>query len=57
MTKEEFLDIIEARAAGYAEGSVYEPEEHEDAVETIIYDYVEGARAAYTILTGKEFDD
>ena len=48
-TLEEFCQIypeLLAQAREYAEGTIVDPEEHNDAVESCICDFVEGARAA-----------
>ena len=54
MTKEEFISAIEDSAMEYANSVVYEPEEHEDAIASIVDDYLEGACAAYDLLVGAE---
>ena len=48
-TLEEFCQIypeLLAQAREYAEGTIVDPEEHNDAVESCICDFMEGARAA-----------
>ena len=48
-TLEEFCQIypeLIAHAREYAEGTIVDPEEHDDAVESGICDLMEGARAA-----------
>ena len=48
-TLEEFCHIypeLLAQAREYAEGTIVDPEEHDDAVESCICDFMEGARAA-----------
>ena len=48
-TLEEFCHIypeLLAQAREYAEGTIVDPEEHDDAVESCICDFIEGARAA-----------
>ena len=35
-----------AQAREYAEGTIADPEEHDDAVESCVCDFMEGARAA-----------
>ena len=48
-TLEEFCQIypeLLAQAREYAEGTIVDPEEHDDAVESSICDFMEGARAA-----------
>ena len=48
-TLEEFCQIypeLLAQAREYAEGTIVDPEEHDDAVESCVYDFMEGARAA-----------
>lgn len=53
MDKEEFLKLIKEGAKEYAHCTVVNPEEHQDAVDTIIYDYTSGALKAYKLLTSK----
>lgn len=53
MNKEEFIKLIKKYAKEYAYCTVVEPEEHQDAVDTIIYDYTSGALKAYELLTSK----
>lgn len=53
MNKEEFLKLIKEGAKEYAHCTVVNPEEHQDAVDTIIYDYTSGALKAYELLTSK----
>ena len=46
---EEFCQIypeLLAQAREYAEGTIVDPEEHNDAVDSCICDFMEGARAA-----------
>ena len=48
-TFEEFCRIypeLLAQAREYAEGTIVDPEDHDDAVESCICDFMEGARAA-----------
>ena len=48
-TLEEFCQIypeLLAQAREYAEGTIVDPEDHDDAVESCICDFMEGARAA-----------
>ena len=48
-TLEEFCQIypeLLAQAREYAEGTIVDPEEHDDAVESCICDFMEGAHAA-----------
>ena len=48
-TLEEFCQIypeLLAQAREYAEGTLIDPEEHNDAVESCICNFMEGARAA-----------
>ena len=48
-TLEEFCQIypeLLAQARECAEGTIVDPEEHDDAVESYICDFMEGARAA-----------
>lgn len=37
---------LPAQAREYAEGTIVDPEEHDDAVESCVCDFMEGARAA-----------
>lgn len=53
MNKEEFLELIKKNAIEYAYCTVVEPEEYQDAIDTIIYDYTSGALKAYKLLTSK----
>lgn len=53
MNKEEFIKLIKKYAKEYTYCTVVEPEEHQDAVDTIIYDYTSGALKAYELLTSK----
>ena len=48
-TLEEFSQMypeLLAQAREYAEGTIADPEEHDDAVESCVCDFMEGARAA-----------
>ena len=48
-TLEEFCQIypeLLAQAREYAEGAIIDPEGHDDAVESCVCDFMEGARAA-----------
>lgn len=48
-TLEEFCRIypeLLAQAREYAEGTIIDPEDHDDAVESCVCDFMEGARAA-----------
>ena len=48
-TLEEFCKMypeLLAQAREYAEGTIVDPEEHDDAVESCVCDFMEGARAA-----------
>lgn len=48
-TLEEFCQIypeLHAQAREYAEGTIADPEEHDDAVDSCVCDFMEGARAA-----------
>ena len=48
-TFEEFCQIypeLLAQAREYTEGTIVDPQEHDDAVESCICDFMEGARAA-----------
>ena len=49
LTLEEFCQIypdLLAQAREYAEGTIVDPEKHDDAVESCMCDFMEGARAA-----------
>ena len=50
MDKDLFLSKIEEEAKIYAEETICDPEFHEDAIETVIIDFTEGALTAYKIL-------
>ena len=50
MNKTEFFDLMEQKANNYAYSIVVNADEHEDAVECIIADYMEGVSDAYKIL-------
>lgn len=52
MNYEEFVEIIEKDAEQYAESCVCDADEHDDAVEAIAADYIEGAMRAFEILNG-----
>lgn len=54
MEQQEFSDIINELASSYALEMVVDPDAHMDAVDCIKGDYIEGAYAAYKLLTGKE---
>lgn len=54
MTKEEFDQIILNKAEIYAREIVIDAEEHDDAVEAIMSDFIEGAETAWQLLTTKE---
>lgn len=56
MTKEEFGRLISENAVAHATESVIDPEDHDDAVEAIIADYIEGALKAYELLTGTIYE-
>lgn len=56
MTKEEFGKLMTENAVAYATESVVDPEEHDDAVEAIITDYIEGGLKAYELLTGTVYE-
>ena len=43
-----------AQAREYAEGTIVDPEEHNDAVESCICDFMEGARCVSVLFTGLE---
>ena len=49
LTLEEFCQIypdLLAQAREYAEGTIVDPEKHDDAVESCMCDFMEGTRAA-----------
>ena len=52
-TQEVLTDVIDMSqsARNYALGTVCDAEEHEDAVEAVIEDYIQGAREMYVKLT------
>lgn len=50
MNYEEFVETIEKDAERYAKSCVCD--EHDDAVEAIAADYIEGAMRAFEILNG-----
>lgn len=52
MNYEEFVETIEKDAEQYAKSRVYDADEHDDAVEAIAADYIEGAMRAFEILNG-----
>lgn len=54
MTQEEFIDLIEELASAYAMDVVADPMYHMDAVGCVKEDYIEGAYAAYRLLTKEE---
>ena len=54
MNKEVFLKEIAKAAIAYAEATVYQPELHKDAVDSVFQDFMEGASTAYDILTQNE---
>ena len=54
MTKEEFDQIILNEAETYAREIVIDAEEHDDAVEAIMSDFIEGAETAWQLLITKE---
>lgn len=54
ITLKEFQDLVFDAADKYAEDCVFNPEDHQDAVEAIATDFVEGANWAYQLLTSKE---
>lgn len=56
MTKEEFNKLIEDSAVEYAVSTVDNPDEHSDAVDAIVIDYVEGAIKAYELLIGTYYE-
>ena len=56
MTKEEFGRLMTENDVEYATKSVIDPEDHDDAVEAIIADYIEGGLKAYELLTGTIYE-
>ena len=54
MNKEVFLKEMAKAATAYAEATVYQPELHKDAVDSVFQDFMEGASTAYDILTQSE---
>lgn len=54
MTKEEFDQIILNEAETFARDIVIDAEEHDDAVDAIMSDFIEGAETAWKLLTTKE---
>lgn len=54
MDKELFLKEMAKAATAYAEATVYQPELHKDAVDSVFQDFMEGASTAYDILTEKQ---
>lgn len=52
MNYEEFVKTIEKDAEQYAKSCVCDADEHDDAVEVIAADYIEGAMRAFEILNG-----
>lgn len=54
MDKELFLKEMAKAATAYAETTVYQPELHKDAVDSVFQDFMEGASTAYDILTEKQ---
>lgn len=54
MNKEVFLKEMDKAATAYAETTVYQPELHKDAVDSVFQDFMEGASTAYDILTEKQ---
>lgn len=52
MNYEEFVETIEKDAEQYAKSCVCDADEHDDAVEAIAADYIEGAMRAFEILNG-----
>lgn len=59
MEKEVFISKIEKEATDYAFATIYEPNEHMDAVESAVCDYLTGAYKAYELVTGDviEFEE
>ena len=54
MNKEIFLKEMAKAATAYAEATVYQPELHKDAIDSVFQDFMEGASTAYDILTQNE---
>lgn len=54
MDKELFLKEMAKAATAYAEATVYQPELHKDAVDSVFQDFMEGASTAYDTLTQNE---
>lgn len=54
MDKELFLKEVAKAATAYAEETVYQPELHKDAIDSVFQDFMEGASTAYDILTQNE---
>lgn len=54
MDKELFLKEVAKAATAYAEATVYQPELHKDAIDSVFQDFMEGASTAYDILTQNE---
>ena len=52
MNYEEFVEAIEKNDEQYAKSCVCDADEHDDAVEAIAADYIEGAMRAFEILNG-----
>lgn len=52
MTHEGFVEIMMHNASEYAIATVADPEQHEDAVQAVIEDYMQGAEDAWNILNG-----
>lgn len=50
MNKEVFLKEMAKAATAYAETTVYQPELHKDAVDSVFQDFMEGASSAYDML-------
>ena len=48
--KEMFLNKVAEAATDYAKETIYQPELHEDAVNSVFQDFMEGASTAYNIL-------
>lgn len=53
LSREEFIKEIEKAADDYARGCVMDADEHEDAVDAIASDFIEGAMKAYELLRGR----
>lgn len=57
MNKEVFLKEMVKAAIAYAETTIYQPELHIDAVDSVFQDFMEGASSTYDTLTQNERDN